>query len=199
MSVLCGIVLDDIRQYKRYTIEMRHSIIDDLASIGFPARFLARCRHLYRLGRGRASPGKGAVPGGGKAGGNRSATTLSLPRHRLRQRQPVYQRNIGSVLRRVPLRVHPFRGVSQQLPAWIEQRNGSVARCFVGDDRYSCQVAGKTIAYVYGALHLYVNYLQPSFKLIDKTRDGSTTVKRDSQPATPCDRLIQHCATSSYL
>ena len=43
MSVLCGIVLDDIRQYKRYTIEMRHSIIDDLASIGFPARFLGQC------------------------------------------------------------------------------------------------------------------------------------------------------------
>ena len=69
--------------------------------------------------------------------------------------------------------------------AWIEQRNGSVVRRFVGHDRYSSQVAGQTMAYLYEALRLYVNFLQPSFKLIDKTRDGSTTVKRYSQPATP--------------
>jgi hypothetical protein len=47
------------------------------------------------------------------------------------------------------------------------------------------------MAYLYGALRRYVNYFQPSFKLIDKTRDGSTTVKHYSQPATPGDRLIQ--------
>ena len=83
--------------------------------------------------------------------------------------------------------------------AWIEQKNGSVVRRFVGHDRYSGQVAGQTMAYLYGALRLYVNYFQPSFKLIDKTRDGSTTVKHYSQPATPCDRLIQHDATGAEL
>ena len=61
--------------------------------------------------------------------------------------------------------------------AWIEQKNGSVVRRFVGHDRYSGQVAGQTMAHLYQALHLYVNYFQPSFKLIDKTRDGATTVK----------------------
>ena len=55
------------------------------------------------------------------------------------------------------------------------------------------------MAYLYGALRRYVNYFQPSFKLIDKTRDGSTTVKHYSQPATPCDRLIQHDATGPEL
>ena len=83
--------------------------------------------------------------------------------------------------------------------AWIEQKNGSVVRRFVGHDRYSGQVAGQTMAYLYGAVRLYVNYFQPSFKLIDKTRDGSTTVKHYSQPATPCDRLIQHDATDADL
>ena len=83
--------------------------------------------------------------------------------------------------------------------AWIEQKNGSVVRRFVGHDRYSGQVAGQTMAYLYEALRLYVNFLQPSFKLIDKTRDGSTTVKRYSQPATPCDRLIQHDAAGAEL
>ena len=85
-----------------------------------------------------------------------------------------------------------YRGNDQ---ACIEQKNGSVVRRFVGHDRYSGQVAGQTMAYLYEAPRLYVNFLQPSFKLIDKTRDGSTTVKRYSHPTTPCDRLIQHDTT----
>ena len=44
-----------------------------------------------------------------------------------------------------------------------------------------------------------MNFFQPSFKLIDKTRDGSTTVKRYSPPTTPCDRLIQHDAASNDM
>ena len=44
-----------------------------------------------------------------------------------------------------------------------------------------------------------MNLFQPSFKLIDKTRDGATTVKRYSPPTTPCDRLIQHDATSDEM
>ena len=83
--------------------------------------------------------------------------------------------------------------------AWIEQKNGSVVRRFVGHDRYSGQVAGQTMAHLYGALRRYVNFFQPSFKLIDKTWDGATTVKRYSPPTTPCDRLIQHDATSDEM
>ncbi len=93
-------------------------------------------------------------------------------------------------------RSRPYRSNDQ---AWIEQKNGSVVRRFVGHDRYSGQVAGQTMAYLYGALRMYVSFFQPSFKLIDKTRDGATTVKHYSQPATPCDRLIQHDATGAEL
>ena len=45
--------------------------------------------------------------------------------------------------------------------AWIEQKNGNVVRRFVGHDRYSGQVAGQTMAQLYGALRLYVNFFQP--------------------------------------
>ena len=83
--------------------------------------------------------------------------------------------------------------------AWIEQKNGSVVRRFVGHDRYSGQVAGQAMAHLYEALRLHVNFFQPSFKLIDKTRDGATTVKHYSQPSTPCDRLIQHDETSDEM
>ena len=55
------------------------------------------------------------------------------------------------------------------------------------------------MAHLYGALRLYVNFFQPSFKLIDKTRDGATTLKRYSQPTTPCDRLIQHDETNDEM
>ena len=80
-------------------------------------------------------------------------------------------------------RSRAFRSNDQ---AWIEQKNGSVVRRFVGHDRYSGQVAGQTMAHLYGALRRYVNFFQPSFKLIDKIRDGATAVKRYSQPTTPC-------------
>ena len=93
-------------------------------------------------------------------------------------------------------RSRPYRSNDQ---AWIEQKNGNVVRRFVGHDRYSGQVAGQTMAQLYGALRLYVNFFQPAFKLIDKTRDGSRTLKRYSQPATPRDRLIQHDATSDEM
>ena len=74
--------------------------------------------------------------------------------------------------------------------AWIEQKNGSVIRRFVGYERYAGPVAGQTLAQLYRALRLYVNYFQPSFKLLDKRRDGAKVTKRYDHPTTPCDRLL---------
>ena len=76
--------------------------------------------------------------------------------------------------------------------ACVEQKNGAVIRRFLGHERYSGQVAGQTIAHLHGAMRLYVNYFQPSFKLMEKTRNGSVVTKRYSPPATPCERVIQH-------
>ena len=75
--------------------------------------------------------------------------------------------------------------------AWIEQKNGSVIRRFTGHDRFSGRIAGQTMVHLYKAVRLYVNYFQPSFKLLEKMRDGAKTIKRYSPPATPCDRLMQ--------
>ena len=74
--------------------------------------------------------------------------------------------------------------------AWIEQKNGSVIRRFVGHERYSGPAAGQTLAHLYGAVRLYVNYFQPSFQLLTKSRNGGSVTKRYSKPATPCDRLL---------
>ena len=45
-------------------------------------------------------------------------------------------------------------------------------------------------------VRLYVNYFQPSFKLLSKTRDGAKIKKRYHKPATPCERLLAHSAVS---
>ena len=74
--------------------------------------------------------------------------------------------------------------------AWVEQKNGSVIRRFVGHERHSGAVAGQTMAHLYGAVRLYVNYFQPSFQLLAKSRNGGSVTKRYSKPATPCDRLL---------
>ena len=83
--------------------------------------------------------------------------------------------------------------------AWIEQKNGAVVHRFVGYYLYSGPMAGQTMAHLYGAARLYINYFMPSFKLVEKTREGASVVKRDSPPATPCDRLMQHDTVSAKL
>ena len=62
-------------------------------------------------------------------------------------------------------RSRPYRKNDQ---AWIEQKNGAVVCHFVGHERHSGSVAGKTMAHLYGAVRQYVNYFQPSFKLVEK-------------------------------
>ncbi|HLH74350.1 MAG TPA: transposase family protein [Chloroflexota bacterium] len=81
--------------------------------------------------------------------------------------------------------------------AWIEQKNGSVVRRFVGDRRLSGLVAGQCLATIYKMMRLYVNYFQPSFKLLSKTREGAKVKKRYHKPATPCDRLLAHAGVSA--
>ena len=63
----------------------------------------------------------------------------------------------------------------------------------------STRPAALAITFTRRAICDYVNFFQPSFKLIDKTRDGATTVKHYSPPTTPCDRLIQHDATGDEM
>ena len=77
-------------------------------------------------------------------------------------------------------RSRPYRKNDQ---AWIEQKNSAVVRHYVGHDRYSGQVAGQTMAHLYGAVRRYVNYFQPSFKLV---RENSARLqgRQAVQPAS---------------
>ena len=83
--------------------------------------------------------------------------------------------------------------------AWIEQKNGSVVRRFVGHERYSGAIAGQALAHLYGAMRLYVNYFQPSFQLLTKSRNGGSVTRRYSKPATPCNRLLDRDDVSEEM
>ena len=45
-----------------------------------------------------------------------------------------------------------------------------MVRRFVGHHRYSGPLAGQMLVQLYQSLRLYVNYFQPSFKLVEKNR-----------------------------
>jgi len=76
--------------------------------------------------------------------------------------------------------------------AWIEQKNGAVIRRMVGYERFSGVVAGQALAHLYQAARLYVNYFQPSFKLLKKIRNGAKVRRFYDPPVTSCDRLLKH-------
>jgi hypothetical protein len=76
--------------------------------------------------------------------------------------------------------------------AWVEQKNGAVVRRLVGYGRLEGLVAGEALTRLYSASRLFVNFFQPSFKLVEKTRVGARVRKRYLAPETPCARLLAH-------
>jgi len=93
-------------------------------------------------------------------------------------------------------RSRPYRKNDQ---AWIEQKNGSVVRRLLGYRRYQGIAAAQTLAKLYGAARLFVNFFQPSFKLAEKHRQGAHVTKRYDAPQTPCQRLLEAVSTPAAV
>lgn len=72
---------------------------------------------------------------------------------------------------------------------YVEQKNGTVVRQFVGYDRFEGIRAYKQLMELYRALRLYINYFQPSMKLREKHRVNSRTHRIHDQAQTPFQRL----------
>ena len=75
---------------------------------------------------------------------------------------------------------------------YVEQKNGSVVRQLVGYDRFEGERAYRQLAELYRAVRLYVNFFQPSVKLLGKVRDGSRVRRTYDAAATPFHRLLVH-------
>lgn len=74
--------------------------------------------------------------------------------------------------------------------AWVEQKNGAIAGRLVGYGKPSGPGATYDLGQMYAASRLNINFVQPSFKLKSKTRDGVRVQKKYYAPMTPCDRLL---------
>lgn len=72
----------------------------------------------------------------------------------------------------------------------VEEKNGSVVRRLIGYDRYEGLDAWKSLSALYRVLRLYVNFFQPSMKLLAKDRNGSHVTKRYDKAQTPYQRVI---------
>jgi hypothetical protein len=83
-------------------------------------------------------------------------------------------------------RCRPYRKNDQ---AFVEQKNGAVVRRMVGYRRFEGLDAASLLAELYSIVRLFVNFFQPSFKLIGKQRDGARVRKTYGAPATPHQRL----------
>lgn len=74
--------------------------------------------------------------------------------------------------------------------AFIEQKNWSVVRRFVGYDRYSTPAQIATLNALYAAYRLYVNFFLPITKLVAKERHGARVRKIYDAPRTAWQRVL---------
>ena len=80
--------------------------------------------------------------------------------------------------------------------AHVEQKNWSVVRHTVGYDRWETQQELALLESVYDDLRLYINFFQPSLKLIAKERIGNQTFKRYDPAKTPYQRVLDRSDVS---
>ena len=72
----------------------------------------------------------------------------------------------------------------------VEQKNGNVVRRLVGYDRYDSKAAYRCLGRVYDGARLYLNFFQPTMKLLAKTRHGAKVRKVYDTAQTPYQRLL---------
>ena len=85
-------------------------------------------------------------------------------------------------------RSRPYKKNDQ---AHIEQKNWSVVRRLVGYDRYDSARALAHLNALYDDLRLYVNFFQPSMKLVAKRRVDSKVRKTYDPAQTPYQRVLR--------
>jgi hypothetical protein len=74
---------------------------------------------------------------------------------------------------------------------YVEQKNGNIVRRIIGYDRYTSKAAYQCLERIYFLVRLYVNFFQPTMKLISKTRHGAKVHKVYEKAQTPYQRLIK--------
>ena len=73
----------------------------------------------------------------------------------------------------------------------VEQKNGNVIRRFVGYERYATKASLECLDRIYALVRLYINFFQPTMKLVSKTRHGAKVHKVYDTARTPYQRLLE--------
>jgi len=73
----------------------------------------------------------------------------------------------------------------------VEQKNGNVVRRLIGYDRYVSKSAYECLGRIYNLVRLYINFFQPTMKLVSKTRHGAKVHKVYEPAQTPYRRLLR--------
>ncbi len=73
----------------------------------------------------------------------------------------------------------------------VEQKNGNVVRRLIGYDRYASKAAYECLGRIYNLVRLYINFFQPTMKLVSKTRHGAKVHKEYEAAQTPYRRLLK--------
>lgn len=84
-------------------------------------------------------------------------------------------------------RCRPYRKNDQ---CYVEQKNGAIVRQFIGYDRFEGWDSFRILDELYFVLRLYVNFFQPSLKLVEKKRVGGKVQKRYDKAQTPYQRVV---------
>ena len=74
--------------------------------------------------------------------------------------------------------------------AHVEEKNGSIVRRLIGYDRYETEAAWEVMCRLYAVLRLYINFFQPTLKLLKKIRNRSKTIKKHEKAKTPYQRIL---------
>lgn len=85
-------------------------------------------------------------------------------------------------------RTRPYRKNDN---CFVEQKNNSVIRRYAGYLRYDTEQQLELLGEIYDNVRLFVNFFQPSMKLIKKTRKGSKVSKSYDTPQTPYQRMME--------
>jgi hypothetical protein len=84
-------------------------------------------------------------------------------------------------------RSRPYKKNDQ---CFVEQKNGAIVRQFIGYERFEGLEPGRILTELYRQLRLYINFFQPSLKLIAKKRVGSRVIKKYDLAQTPYQRIL---------
>lgn len=80
--------------------------------------------------------------------------------------------------------------------AHVEEKNGSVVRRLIGYDRYEGVESWRLLSMLYRVSRLYINFFQPTMKLLSKSRDGARMYRKYDRASTPFARVLKSSSVS---